>query len=152
MKKNIKKLVCVILAMLLVFSCTIPAMAQETATAEASVTPRLSHCGRCVISFSIDDPGVATVSVRYDGYPDTFVQAKVTVQIQKKFLGLFWRTVDIGYANDKWVAYSNEVYGSFSNTFSVDGTGTYRANITVEITGTDGTVDVIEDTIERKYS
>jgi hypothetical protein len=36
----------------------------------------------------------------------------------------------------------------FYNTFSVDDSGTYRAKFKVEIRGTDGTVDVIEDTIE----
>ena len=152
MKKNIKKLVCMMFALMLAFSCTIPAVAQETVTGDTAVMPRLSHCSLCVTTFSVDDPGVATVAVRYNGYQATFVEAKVTIQIQKKFLGLFWKTVDIGYANNEWIAYSNDLSGSFHNTFSIDGTGTYRAKFKVEIRGSDGTVDVIEDTIERKYS
>lgn len=152
MRKNMKKFVCVTFALLLAFSCTIPVMAQVNTANETGITPRYSHCSRCTTMFSIDDAGVAAVSVRYIGYEDTFSQAKVTVQIQKRFLGLFWKTVDIGYANDEWVAYSTEVNGLFYNTFSVNGTGTYRANFIVEIQGTDGTVDVIEDTIEHKHS
>ena len=152
MKKNVKKMMCMIFALILAFSCTLPAVAQESSNNEIPVTTRLSHCSRCVTTFAVDDPGVATVAVRYSGYPSTFVEAKVTIQIQKKFLGLFWKTVDIGYANNEWIAYSSAVSGTFRNTFSLDGTGTYRAKFKVEFRGGDGTVDVIEDTIERKYS
>ena len=152
MKKNVKKMMCMIFALILAFSCTLPVAAQESSNNEIPVAPRLSHCSRCVTTFAVDDPGVATVAVRYSGYQATFVEAKVTIQIQKKFLGLFWKTVDIGYTNNEWIAYSNELSGSFHNTFSIDGTGTYRAKFKIEIRGTDGTVDVIEDVIERKYS
>ena len=148
MRKNIKKLMCIMIALLMAFSCAISVCAQETETTENVVMPRLSHCTRCSTSFSVDDTGIAAVSVRYVGRADTFVEAKVTVQIQKRFLGFFWKTVDIGYANDEWIAYSTDLNGIFYNTFSVDDSGTYRAKFKVEIRGTDGTVDVIEDTIE----
>lgn len=150
--KNIKKVVCIMFALLLAFLCAIPIAAQENITNETVVTPRLSHCGACLTTFAISDSGIAKIYVQYDGYPETFVEAKVTVKIQKRFLGLFWKTVDIGDTNDEWVAYSNEVYGSFRKTFSVDGTGTYRAKFKIEIRGTDGTVDVIEKTVEYVYS
>ena len=152
MKKNIKKIMCMLFALLFAFSCTFPVAAQESSSNETPVSPRLSHCSMCLTTFAVDDPGVGSIAVQYSGYPATFVEAKVTIQIQKKFLGLFWKTVDIGYANNEWIAYSSAVSGTFRNTFSLDGTGTYRAKFKVEILGTDGTVDVIEDTIERKYS
>lgn len=152
MKRNVRKLMCMMFAVLLAFSYTLPVVAQESATNEIAVMPRLSHCSMCLTTFAVDDPGVGNVAVQYSGYPSTFVEAKVTIQIQKKFLGLFWKTVDIGYANNEWIAYSSAVSGTFRNTFSLDGTGTYRAKFKVEIRGGDGTVDVIEDTIERKYS
>jgi len=39
--------------------------------------------------FRVLDPGEAHVGVTYNAKSDVFTQAKVTVKIQKKFLGLF---------------------------------------------------------------
>lgn len=153
MKNIARKLLCSCLAaILLCLSTVVPIVASDNSTVSSTVSPRYSHCASATITFTVADPGTAHVGVTYYGYTDTFVQAKVTVQIQKRFLGLFWKTVDIGYTNDKWIAYSSDVNGYFYNTFTVDGTGTYRANFTLEITGSDGTVDVIDETIEKKYS
>lgn len=153
MKNVTRKILCSCLAaILLCLSTVVPVVASGNAAVANEVNPRLSHCSSATLTFTVADPDTAHVGVTYYGYPDSFVQAKVTVQIQKRFLGLFWKTVDIGYTNNKWVAYSNDVNGYFYNTFTVDGTGTYRANFTLEITGSDGTVDVMEDTIESKYS
>ena len=119
---------------------------------EKNVTPRFTNCNYCNFIFQVLDPGEAHVSVRYSAKADVFTQAKLTVKIQKKILGLFWNTVDIGAANDEWIAYSNAVFGEFYNNFSVDGTGTYRAVICLEVYGTSGVVDTIEDTLEFRYS
>ncbi len=147
------KIISLILICILLISCPITAYASEISNEQQMlVTPRFSNCSKCVVTFTVSDPNTAYVGVTYNAYSDTFVQAKVTVQIQKKFLGLFWRTVDIGYSNNEWVDYSSAVNGYFYNSFTIDGTGTYRANFVVEIKGKDGSVDVIEDSIERRYS
>ena len=144
------KIISLILMCILLISCPITAYASEISNEQ--LMPRFSNCSKCVVTFTVSDPNTAYVGVTYNAYSDTFVQAKVTVQIQKKFLGLFWRTVDIGYSNNEWVDYSSAVNGYFYNSFTIDGTGTYRANFVVEIKGKDGSVDVIEDSIERRYS
>ena len=160
MKKAIKKSVSLLLVVILMtISSVLPAYAVGETNAEpvdssknVSVMPRFMHCSKCVMTFTVSAPGTAYVGVTYNAYSDTFLEAKVTVKIQKRVLGVFWKTVDIGYANDEWVDYSEAVNGYFYNSFAISGTGTYRANFTVEITGKDGSCDVIEDTIERKYS
>jgi hypothetical protein len=96
------------------------------------------------------DPGVADFMVSYNGNPDTFMVAKLTVTFEKRFLGAFWRTVDIGLENNEWVEYNTDLRGDFYDDVTLDGTGTYRANFKLEIFGPD-TVDVIEETMQCQY-
>ena len=153
MKKRILTLI-LILSMLFVMGVggfTVSATEPSFVNSEA-VSPRYANCNQCYFSFEVLDPGEAHVLVTYTAKADVFTRSDLTVKIQKKFLGLFWRTVDIGTTNDEWIAYSNDVYGEFYNYFNVDGTGTYRAVFCVEIYGTSGAVDTIENTIEYKYT
>ena len=93
------------------------------------------------MSFTVVD-GDASFYVSYEARAATFTQAKLTVQIQKKFLGFFWRD-----AADEWVGYCTDLSGFFAATIPVDGSGTYRAILTLEVFGT-GDTDVIEETIK----
>jgi hypothetical protein len=93
---------------------------------------------------------VADFMVSYIGNPDTFTVAKLTVTFEKRFLGAFWRTVDIGTENNEWIAYNADQRGEFYDYVTLDGTGTYRANFKLEIFGHD-TIDVIEETIACTY-
>ena len=117
----------------------------------ASVTPRWTNCNQYTFAFAITDDGVAHVDVDYMGDANNFASARLTVKIQKRFLLAFWNTVDIGYTDDEWVETSTELYDTFYNSFALSDTGMYRAVLTLEITGKDGSVDVIEEKIEYKY-
>ena len=130
---------------------TVSAEEYSTANAQA-ISPRLTNCNECEFTFKIIAPGEAHVLATYYAKPSVFTQAKLTVKIQKKVLGLFWTTVDIGTANNEWIAYSNSVNGNFYNYFNVDGTGTYRAVFRLEVYGTSGVVDTIENSLEYKYN
>lgn len=153
MKKRVLTLILIFSMILLMGFGGLTASAEDYATLnERNVSPRLTNCYKCEFDFIILDPDEAHVLVTYSALADVFTQAKLTVKIQKKILGLFWNTVDIGTANDEWIAYSNAVFGEFYNNFSVDGTGTYRAVICLEVYGTSGVVDTIEDTLEFRYS
>jgi hypothetical protein len=120
--------------------------------ADDQISPYYNNCYGCSCTFAVTDTGEAHVNVTYHAINDAFSEARVTVKIQKRFLGIFWKTVDIGLPNNEWIDTSTDINGVFYNSFDVDGTGTYRAIFTVEIIGIDGSVDVIEDTIESKYS
>ena len=87
----------------------------------------------------------------YTGKADTFTQIKVTVKIQKRFLLVFWSTVDIGEPNNEWIATSTDLDGYLMGEFDVNSTGTYRAVFTIEVYGTGGVIDVMEETIECTY-
>ena len=108
-----------------------------------SPSPRLSHMSGGSFTFSATANG-GYADVTYYGY-DSFVRADLTVKVEKRFLLVFWNEVG------EWSASSTELNGDFFHTFTLDGSGTYRATFTLLITGNDGTVDTITDVIESKY-
>ena len=137
MKKITKPLIAIFL---------IAIMSLSSITALASTegpSPRLSHTENGGFSFSATANG-GHVDVTYYGY-DSFVRADLTVKIEKNFLFFFW--TEIG----TWSASCTEMEGHFFHTFTLDGSGTYRASFTLKVTGNDGTVDTITDVIESYY-
>ncbi len=117
----------------------------------SDVMPAYENCSHCMINFGIVD-GIAEVYVQCDAQSATFTYVEVEVKIQKKFLGVFWRTVDIGLEDNVWRVTSTELFNVFYECFSISDTGTYRAVFDIRFYGTTGEVDVIEDTIQCTYS
>lgn len=115
----------------------------------------IAPCSACITQksfrFTISDTGMASIRVIYEADSSNFSQAKVTVKLQKKVLGLFWTTVDIGETDNLWVDYSSDSSGIFSFSTGLEDEGTYRAVITLEVTTTSGTKDVIEDKVQATY-
>ena len=137
MKKIAKTLIAI-------FLIAIMGMTSITAFAsENTVSPRLSHASNANFTFSATANG-GYADVSYYGY-DSFVRANLTVKVEKRFLFVFWN--DIG----EWSASSTEIDGHFFHTFTLDGSGTYRATFTLTITGNDGTVDTIPIETEDSY-
>ncbi len=108
-------------------------------------SPRLSNLFNANFIFLADEYG-GEVSVSYEGYEHSFVKAAVTLKLQKKYLLFFWEDLD------EWSATSTEIYGYFFHVFPLDGKGTYRVNMSLIVVGNDGSADVIEDSLESKYS
>lgn len=146
MKKKLDKIITIILTVVMLTATIIP----QNVGAENSISPYLLNTDKCVCSFSAST-GTAYVNVTYDAKVDVFSHAKISVKIPKRFLGIFWSTVDIGYTDNEWIAYNYDTDGYFSNSFPLEDTGTYRAVFTVEIYGKDGSVDTIEDKITSTY-
>ena len=136
MKRTLHALLTVLLTMIILCTGVLPAFA-----ADEGISTYMTNCIDSSMSFTVVD-GQAHFAVTYDARASTFTQAKLTVQIQKKFLGFFWRD-----AADKWVGYCTDLDGMFAATIPVDGSGTYRAIFTLEVFGT-GDTDVIEETIK----
>lgn len=137
MRKITKTLLITLLTLIMCFN----AMSVNASAAE--IEPRLSHVNSVDFTFTASEAGGITL-VRCCGY-DSFERIDVNVKLQKRFLLVFWNDVD------EWNASSTDPYAILDHTFALNGTGTYRATFTVTVTGSDGTVDVITDTIEGKY-
>ena len=138
MKKTLKSTILVILSLLMCL-VSIPVYAAES---ENQITPRLSHMAGASFSFDATS-SVGYIAATYTGYDASFVSAKLTVKVEKRFLLVFWNEVST------WTSTSTDIFGRFYYEMPLDGKGTYyRATFTLEVTGTDGTVDVITDTLE----
>ena len=147
MKRKLLALVLMVMCLLTFFATT----AAAAVSPNEAIMPCYENVINVIPEFKLNSAGELCVKVAYYGNSTTFAQAKITVEIEKRFLGLFWRTVDIGYTDNLWVQYSTSCNGVFSNTFASDGKGTYRATIQLEFFGKNGVTDVIERTIECAY-
>lgn len=112
--------------------------------AQEEVSPYLLNTNNCACYFVVAN-GDAVAAVEYNAKSSSFSYAQITVKIQKRFLGVFWSTVD------EWTETCYDVNGYVDNSTPLEKTGTYRAVFTVEIYGKDGSVDTIEDTITSTY-
>ena len=137
MRKITKSLIATLLIAIL-------CMTNVTAFAsEDGPSPRLSHMNSGSFTFSATANG-GYADVTYYGY-DSFVRADLTVKVEKSVWLFFWDEIGT------WSASSTEMNGDFFHTFTLDGSGKYRATFTLLITGNDGTVDTITDVIESRY-
>ena len=136
-----KKITKVLVATLLV---VVMSMANVVAfAADEGINPRLSHVGNGSFAFAAVD-NIGYIDATYYGY-DSFVHADLNVKVQKRFLLVFWNDVY------EWNASSTELDGEFYHEFNItNGSGMYRAKFTLLVTGNDGTVDTITDTIENE--
>ena len=148
MKKFFKSLLTLLVAIAILVSGVVTVSADNNSSV---ITPRWNITESKNTTFRISSSGIATVNASYIADSSTFQKATVTVKIEKRFLLVFWNVVDIGYTNNQWVASSTNPNGVFSNTFTVNGKGMYRAHITLVITGNNGQQDVIEETLQYEY-
>ena len=141
-EKTMKKLAKFLLVFLLI---SVMCLTNVTAFASEAggVTPRLSHINNANFTFVANANG-GHLNVNYIG-GSTFARANINVKVEKRSLLVFWNDVY------EWNASSTNVNDSLSYSHSLDGSGHYRATFTLTITGTDGTTDVITDTIKSNY-
>ena len=123
-----------------------------TAAASDVSTRSLNNTSSTSTNFTISTSGNACISVSYNGYKNVTTGAKITSYIEKRTLGIFWSKVDIGQTNNEWVDTSTDYLDAFVHNFQLPSTGTYRATVVYEISGTGGATDVIEYEQERTYS
>ncbi len=136
--KKIKSVSAFILIFAILFATFIPVFAWEN----------IEDYGT---NFTIDGSGNATVGLQYIAKPGEFNEARVSVKIKKRVLGIFWDTVEIGYPDNEWVAYGFGENMTLSETFALEATGTYHAIFNITFYGTDGSTDEIEETLEAVY-
>ncbi len=156
MKTKVQKLLVVMLTVILLCSSMLSVSAVEVGGAQplsetSGITPRLNNCDSATFTFTVDEDGVASFAVTYFAKSNLFTEAKLTVKIQRKVVLFFWRDVNIGEPNNEWIGYNTNLNGWFNASFNVEEPGTYRAVFTLEISGTGGETDVIEQKIECEY-
>lgn len=148
LNNHLRKAIIILLACFIM--CAYP-QPVHAATGNYHIVPYHLNVDKCNVYFYVQND-VANIIIDYFGKSSTFLRADVTVKIQKRFLLTFWKDVDIGCANNEWKDSSIFLNGTFSQSFAVDGSGYYRALITVKFYGTTGVVDTVEFTEEFNYN
>ena len=141
MKKVLRVITTVFLAVAMLCSSVVPAYAEES-----GINPRFVNCDNAAVSFTIYK-NEAEISVSYTGMVATFTYARLNFQVQKKVLGLFWS--DVGEEQE---VKNYDRLGVFILSQAVNGSGTYRAVYKLRVYGNLGEIDVIEDTIVVNYT
>ena len=77
------------------------------------------------------------------GISGTTTQISVELYVEKRILGIFWKKVDIGCANNTWTDSTASYTYSNICSFQLNSTGTYRVTVTYTVSGSGGTPDVI---------
>ena len=141
MKKTVKAILLIVLSMLMCLT-NISAYATET---ENQIMPRLSHIAGASFAFLADSSG-GHISAEYTGYSVSFLGARLTVKVEKRFLLVFWNEVGTWTSET-----STDLNGLFYHVMPLNGSGKYRATFTLEVLGKDGTLDVVDMVIESDY-
>lgn len=138
MTKRLTGIISVILAFCLFVVPLSPVSAAE------GVTPRYNNVSSVTAAISINDSGKLTITYNYAGSSSITTKAVITTYVEKKFLGLFWRRVDIGTTDNQWVDTINNYRYTGSRTYQLSSTGTYRVTVIYKIYGSGGSADEIE--------
>lgn len=146
-----KKIICFVLCITTMFGL-LSVSAFAASSQDSGIMPCYNNVGLTQSIFCIDPDGLAHVSVSYDGYSGITTGATITIRLQKKVLGLFWSTVDIGEPDDMWIDHASGYLYHNSHSYQLTDKGTYRAEINYTIYGTAGPADEVEDLMTYKYS
>lgn len=137
---SMKKVFSIIFAILILTTTALPAFAANNSS---EVQPYYNNTITTSAAFRISSTGYATASYSYSAYDNYFTSATVVTKIQKRTLGLFWKTVDINQPNNTWVDTWTSVDKNYSHSYQLTDSGTYRAVVEFTINGTNGPADEI---------
>ncbi len=139
-----KTLLLVLTMVLLMNTLFVSAGATTAAGTDTGITPRWTNTAVVDTSFGVADD-TAEVFVNYFAREEIFTHAVLKVTVQKRFLLVFWRDIDV------WTQTSNEYCTYFFHHTPVTEEGMYRAKFYLEFYGNTGAVDVVEHNIEYDY-
>ena len=161
MKKITKSMIAIMLVAIMCMTSVPVFAADNQSSINAELTPRLSHTIDSTFTFSATANRVSVPRHYFNIFVVWFLTGfwhgaswnfmiwglyfAVLLMVEKRFLLVFWNDVD------EWSASSTDAEDYFFHTFTLNGSGTYRATFTLKITGNNGTVDTIEQVIESKY-
>lgn len=142
MKNSTKAIIVLFLICIIPFNAVTAFASEAEISNGLSVTPRLANLAYSTFDFvATSSEGTATIIYAGSG---SFSHISVHVKVEKRFLLAFWNDVD------EWSTTSTSSTATLSHVFALDGNGTYRATLTLEVTGTNGTVETATDTITYK--
>ncbi len=149
MSKTLKRKISSVLALclLIVPLCSFFA----DAATQKGIMPLYNNTSYASAGMNINNNGSMEITYDFSGLNSKTTKVVITTYIEKKTLGLFWKRVDIGTANNEWV---DTVYGiEYTNVrrFQLSEKGTYRVKVVFKAYGTGGAADEIPYEIKDTY-
>lgn len=138
------KKLCLLLALILILGCAVPAYAYEIEEPEPEEPVEPLSYTELTTEYIIVENGIATVTARYYGYSGITTGATIEITIQKRFMLFWWNDVDGGH----WIDTVSSSSGSVSHSLPVS-SGTYRAVINYKVYGSGGGYDEITRTVDQ---
>lgn len=111
-----------------------------------AVEPRWNNANSVTVSLSIDDDGVADVTLSCIGISNVTTSIRAETKLERKW-GLLWLDVD----GAEWTDTTTKTYLTAYHTFQLTKTGTYRATTKCTVSGTGGSNDSITIRSEDTY-
>ena len=99
----------------------------------------------------VDSNGQLRTDMILGGYKGVTTLIEADLYLEKRFLGIIWIRVNIGYPNNVWHDSTTSYIYSNYFTHQLSSTGTYRVTVTYTVSGTGGTPDVITITDTVTY-
>lgn len=142
MSKNVKRIVCLVMSLLLL--CPLNLIVSAAAPKENSIQPRFNYTGEVYTNLSITTTGTASCITDVQGYSGitTKVYIKMTLQ---KYTILWWSKVE------SWEGTFNGVYGYLSETAQV-GSGRYRVKAEITVYSGSNYEEITNYTPEKKVT
>ena len=143
MSKNVKKIICLLMSLLLLFPLNVLASA-DTVPEENEIQPRYNYTNLTYVGLSITTAGTAYCTADVEGYEalTTKVHIKMTLQ---KYTVLWWSKVET------WEGTFNEAYGTLSETAQV-GSGTYRVKAEFTVYSGSNSEEITSYSQENKFT
>ena len=142
MSKNVKRIVCLLMSLLLLCPLNLVVFADST-DGENIVQPRFTYANNTSTSLNITTTGTAYCTVDVQGYSNvTKVYIKMTLQ---KYTVLWWSKVE------SWEATFNDVTGYISETTQV-GSGRYRVKVEITVYSGSDYEEITDFTPEKKVT
>lgn len=129
-----------------VFLFTLVVIPVSAVNYDDQIAPCFNNTIQATSNFNISESGLATVNLKYIGYPNTATGATITCSIEKS-TSSGWVTVSGASWTDEVTGFTNTV----QHTVQLTSRGTYRMVYEYEIRGTGGAADIISDTIQKTY-
>lgn len=146
---TLKKTIFTSASLLLILTCIFSIVAIPASA--ANIMPYYNNTVSAQSSASLSSTGTLTINNKYTGISGTTTKAVITTYVEKKTLGIFWKKVDIGQTDNKWVDTIYNYKYSGSHSVQLHSKGTYRIKVNYEIYGTGGAVDKIPYEITKTY-
>ncbi|MBQ4333397.1 MAG: hypothetical protein IJC33_06445 [Clostridia bacterium] len=142
MSRNVKRIVCLLMSLLLLCPLNLVVSAAST-EGENAVQPRFTYTNNTSTSLTITTSGTAYCVVDVQGYSNvTKVYIKMTLQ---KYTVLWWSKVE------SWEATFNDVTGYISETAQV-GSGRYRVKVEITVYSGSDSEEITDYSPEKKVT